>query len=181
MHGAVCAAVPSLPFFFYLLTCSWTLTGPFCCPPLATDRPLAKREGGLGNMCVTALGVTLAACLVYSAAREDRHFVRYTPEAGLAQRSVSTAVPSAAQVNRLAAQLAAKEVQKDVIAAGTKHASPKVRHVLSSLVAAPTNKLQAAVDCARLLARAWPPALPPAGTRGRESGSPDGCLPAFTD
>lgn len=129
-------------------------------------------------MCVTALGVTLAACLVYSAAREDRHFVRYTPDEGLAQRSVITsAVPSAAQVNRLAAQLAAKEVQKDVIAAGTKHASPKVRHVLSSLVAAPTNKLQAAVDCARLLA----PQLPPAGTRARESGCPDSCLPAFTD
>ena len=109
-------------------------------------------------MCVTALGVTLAACLVYSAAREDRHFVRYTSEAGLAQRSVSTsAVPSAAQVNRLAAQLAAKEVQKDVIAAGTKHASAKVRHALSSLVAAPTNKLQAAVDCARLLAGARTP------------------------
>jgi hypothetical protein len=107
-------------------------------------------------MCVTALGVTLAACLVYSAAREDRHFVRYTPEAGLAQRSVSTsAVPSAAQVNRLAAQMAAKEVQKDVIAAGIKHASPKVRQVLSSLMAAPTNKLQEA-DCARLLARAGP-------------------------
>jgi hypothetical protein len=111
-------------------------------------------------MCVTALGVTLAACLVYSAAREDRHFVRYTPEAGLAQRSVSTsAVPSAAQVNRLAAQMAAKEVQKDVIAAGIKHASPKVRQVLSSLMAAPTNKLQEA-DCARLLARARPRALP---------------------
>ena len=108
-------------------------------------------------MCVTALGVTLAACLVYSAARGGRHFVRYTPEAGLAQRSVSTsAVPSEAQVNRLAAQLAAKEVQKDVIAAGTKHANPKVRHALSSLVAAPTNKLQAAIDCARLLARARP-------------------------
>ena len=107
-------------------------------------------------MCETALGVTLAACLVYSAARGGRHFVRYTPEAGLAQRSVSTsAVPSEAKVNRLAAQLAAKEVQKDVIAAGTKHANPKVRHALSSLVAAPTNKLQA-VDCARFLARARP-------------------------
>ena len=107
-------------------------------------------------MCVTALGVTLAVCLVYSAARGGRHFVRYTPEAGLAQRSVSTsAVPSEAKVNRLAAQLAAKEVQKDVIAAGIKHASPKVRQVLSSLVAAPTNKLQA-VDCARFLARARP-------------------------
>lgn len=131
-------------------------------------------------MCATALGATLAACLVYSAAREDRHFVRYTPEAGLglAQRSVSTsAVPSAGQVNRLAAQLAAKELQKDVIAAGIRHASPKVRHALSLLVAAPTNKLQETVDCARF-ARTRPAPRTPSCGHARSCGWSSELLPA---
>ncbi len=136
-------------------------------------------------MCVAALGVTLATCLVYSAAREDRHFVRYTPDEGLAQRSVITsAVPSAAQVNRLSARFAAMELQKDVIAAGTKHASPKVRHALSSLFAAPrapTIQLQAAVDCARLLARARAPQVPPRARAGVRVALPTAaCLHSLT-
>jgi hypothetical protein len=49
----------------------------------------------------------------------------------------------------MSAQLAARELQKDLIAEGTKHVSPKARHALSSLVAAPTSKLQE-VDCASI-------------------------------
>jgi hypothetical protein len=126
-------------------------------------------------MGATALGVTLAACLVYSAAREDRHYVRYAPEAGLAQRSVrSSALPSAAAVNRMSAQLAARELQKDLIAEGTKHVSPKARHALSSLVAAPTSKLQE-VDCARLPARTTRPrAACCHAVRGDRLGAPAG-------
>ena len=47
-------------------------------------------ENKMGQMAMAVLGLTLVACLVYSAATEERHYAAYTPATGLAQRKVMT-------------------------------------------------------------------------------------------
>lgn len=51
------------------------------------------------------LGMTLVACLVYSAATEQRKYAAYTPSAGLAERQVKQG-----DLTKMEMQLAAKEV-----------------------------------------------------------------------
>jgi len=106
----------------------------------------SKRFGqsNMGKICVTALGMTLAACLVYSSAREGRRFVS-NPASGLAQRNVmSSGLPSKAVLNQLAAQLAAKEMHVELLHAGSKGLPSKIKSMLSSLVNAPKTLL---ADC----------------------------------
>ena len=62
-------------------------------------------ENRMGQMALAALGLTMVACLVYSAATEQRHYAAYTPAVGLAQRAVK-----AGDITKMEMVLAAKEV-----------------------------------------------------------------------
>ena len=62
-------------------------------------------ENKVGKIAMGVLGMTLVACLVYSAATEERQYATYTPSAGLAERQVEQG-----DITRLEMQLAAKEV-----------------------------------------------------------------------
>ena len=62
-------------------------------------------ENKVGKIALGVLGMTLVACLVYSAATEERQYAAYTPSAGLAERKVEQG-----DIMRLEMQLAAKEV-----------------------------------------------------------------------
>jgi len=62
-------------------------------------------ENKVGKIAMGVLGMTLVACLVYSAATEERQYAAYTPSAGLAERKVEQG-----DIMRLEMQLAAKEV-----------------------------------------------------------------------
>ena len=63
----------------------------------------------MGKIAMAAIGMTLVACLVYSAATEERHYAAYTPSVGLAQRKVMQG-----DIVKMEMQLAAKEVSNCV-------------------------------------------------------------------
>jgi hypothetical protein len=62
-------------------------------------------ENKVGKIAMGVLGMTLVACLVYSAATEERQYAAYTPSAGLAERQLEQG-----DITKLEMQLAAKEV-----------------------------------------------------------------------
>ena len=62
-------------------------------------------ENKVGKIAMGVLGVTLVACLVYSAATEERQYAAYTPSAGLAERQLKQG-----DITKMEMQLAAKEV-----------------------------------------------------------------------
>merc|ERR1719389_1611937 len=85
----------------------------------------------------------MVACLVYSAATEQRHYAAYTPAVGLAQRAVK-----AGDITKMEMVLAAKEVHRKVIQEATAGAPSAVKAVASQLAnGAPTSKL---VDCGKI-------------------------------
>ena len=49
-------------------------------------------ENKVGKIVMGVLGMTLLACLVYSAATEERQYAAYTPSTGLAERQVKQAL-----------------------------------------------------------------------------------------
>ena len=63
-------------------------------------------ENKIGKVALAVLGMTLVACLVFSAATEERRYRAYTPSVGLAQRKVMQG-----DISRMEMQLAAKEVR----------------------------------------------------------------------
>ncbi len=63
-------------------------------------------ENKVGKIAMGVLGMTLVACLVYSAATEERRYAAYTPSVGLAQRKVMQG-----DIRKMEMQLAAKEVR----------------------------------------------------------------------
>ena len=63
-------------------------------------------ENKVGKIAMGVLGMTLVACLVYSAATEERRYSAYTPSVGLAQRKVMQG-----DIRKMEMQLAAKEVR----------------------------------------------------------------------
>jgi len=100
-------------------------------------------ENKMGQMAMAVLGLTLVACLVYSAATEERHYAAYTPATGLAQRKVMTQ-----DITKMESLLAAKEVHKQVLELATKNLPPTVKAVAAKLAQnAPTSKL---IDCSKL-------------------------------
>merc|ERR1719409_2129637 len=100
-------------------------------------------ENRMGQMALAALGLTMVACLVYSAATEQRHYAAYTPAVGLAQRAVK-----AGDITKMEMVLAAKEVHRKVIQEATAGAPSAVKAVASQLAnGAPTSKL---VDCGKI-------------------------------
>jgi len=99
-------------------------------------------ENKMGKMAMAALGMTLVACLVFSAATEERHYSAYTPSVGLAQRKVMQG-----DIVKMEMQLAAKEVHHKMMLEATKNLSPEVKAVASKLAqAVPTSQL---VDCTK--------------------------------
>jgi hypothetical protein len=62
-------------------------------------------ENKVGKIALGVLGMTLVACLVYSAATEERQYAAYTPSAGLAERQLKQG-----DITKMEMQLAAKEV-----------------------------------------------------------------------
>ena len=62
-------------------------------------------ENKVGKIVMGVLGMTLLACLVYSAATEERQYAAYTPSTGLAERQVKQG-----EITKMELQLAAKEV-----------------------------------------------------------------------
>jgi hypothetical protein len=62
-------------------------------------------ENKVGKIAMGVLGMTLLACLVYSAATEERQYAAYTPSTGLAERQVKQG-----DITKMEMQLAAKEV-----------------------------------------------------------------------
>jgi hypothetical protein len=62
-------------------------------------------ENKVGKIAMGVLGMTLVACLVYSAATEERQYAAYTPSTGLAERQVKQG-----DITKMEMQLAAKEV-----------------------------------------------------------------------
>merc|ERR1719409_1414688 len=100
-------------------------------------------ENRMGQMALAALGLTMVACLVYSAATEQRHYAAYTPAVGLAQRAVK-----AGDITKMEMVLAAKEVHRKVIQEATAGAPSAVKAVASQLAnGAPTTKL---IDCGKI-------------------------------
>jgi chromosome segregation ATPase len=96
----------------------------------------------MGKMALAALGMTLVACLVYSAATEPRQYAAYSPSVGLAQRKVMQG-----DVMKMEMQLAAKEVHHKVFEEATKNLPAGVKAVASKLTQnAPLTKL---VDCTK--------------------------------
>ena len=67
-------------------------------------------ENKVGKIAMGVLGVALVACLVYSAATEERQYSAYTPSVGLAQRKVMQG-----DIQKMEMQLAAKEVRTSCI------------------------------------------------------------------
>jgi hypothetical protein len=112
---------------------------------VGSERRQRFGENKVGKIAMGVLGMTLVACLVYSAATEERRYSAYTPSVGLAQRKVMQG-----DIRKMEMQLAAKEVHHKLMVEATMGLSPEVKKVAHTLVHTPKTSMLQAVDCSKM-------------------------------